>query len=98
MQLALGTEALKAEVQEIVGDSLNDSLTARYVSQLLLEPLFSGMREIRFDWWIQNNAESVEKRLSHSRQLGDRCFNLGVFYLDDLERQGQYQLIDLGKA
>lgn len=98
MQLIAGSDALKEEIQGIIGNSLNDSRTAEYVSQLLLSPMLSGMQEIRLNWIGLHYSEFPEQKLDHSREMGDRCFVLGVFYLDDMERKGQYQIVDLGRA
>lgn len=98
MQLIAGSDALKAEIQGIIGNSLNDPRTVDYVSQLLLSPVLSGIQEIQLNWIGLHYSEFPEQRLEHSREMGDRCFLLGVFYLDDLERQGQYQIVDLGRS
>ena len=93
MQLAIGTDALKSEIQEIVGDSLQDPLTASYVSELLVSPPI-GTEEIRLNFIGLRYSEFPEMKLAHSREMGDRCLAIGIFYLEDLEREGQY-LLDL---
>ncbi len=105
MQIVTGTTTLKAEVAEIAKGSFRDPLTSDYVSELLVLPPIAGMEEIRFDWeGLHRPAEDmpyseiVKMRLEHSRSMGDKCLAVGIFYLEDLERKGQYPLLDLGKS
>ena len=98
MQLVTGTDALKSEVYDIVGNSLNDPLTTSYVSELLLSPRLSSLQEMKLGLDFAYSVGSPQSRLLQLRDTGDKCLAIGIFYLDDIERQGMYQLIDIGKA
>ncbi len=97
-QLYVGTDALESELRQIVESSLSDSQTAKYVTHLLSSPPISEVRTyLTWNWIGLHYSEFPEARLAHAKEMGDRCLSICTFYLDDLERNGQYQLLDLGK-
>ena len=96
--LYTGTGALESELRPMVKTVENDSQIADYVAHLLAEPPVSEPRVyLTWNWLGLQYSEFPESRLAHAREIGDRCLSVCIFYLDDLERKGQTQLLDFGQ-
>ena len=100
MQLNSSAE-LVSDVNDIIGNSVKDPQTIRYVTNLLLSPPIAGMKEIRLNFQVGIDSEFFELKLMGLKDTGDKCLVTGIFYLDQIFRRdnsASYMLLDLGRT